>query len=56
MHRVRKLVDVVSLPSHELFIGEVMAVFADQECLTGGKPDIEKMKPFVLTMPDNNYW
>ena len=51
-----KLVDVVSLPSHYLFLGEVMAVFADKDCLTEGKPDIEKMNPFVLTMPDNNYW
>lgn len=51
-----KLVDVVTLPSHYLFLGEVMGVFADKDCLTGGKPDIEKMNPFVLTMPDNNYW
>ena len=51
-----KLIDVVSLPSHDLFIGEVMAVLADKECLTSGKPDIEKLKPFVLTMPDNYYW
>jgi flavin reductase (DIM6/NTAB) family NADH-FMN oxidoreductase RutF len=51
-----KLVDVVSLPSHYLFLGQVMAVFADKDCLTGGKPDVEKIRPFVLTMPDNNYW
>jgi flavin reductase (DIM6/NTAB) family NADH-FMN oxidoreductase RutF len=51
-----KLVDVISLPSHYLFIGKVEAVFADKQCLTGGKPDLEKIKPFVLTMPDNNYW
>ena len=51
-----KLVDVVSLPSHYLFLGEVVAVFADKDCLTGGRPDIEKVNPFVLTMPDNNYW
>jgi flavin reductase (DIM6/NTAB) family NADH-FMN oxidoreductase RutF len=51
-----QLVDVVSLPSHDLFLGQVVAVFADEDCLTGGKPDVEKMNPFVLTMPDNNYW
>jgi hypothetical protein len=21
-----------------------------------GKPDIEKLRPFTLTMPDNRYW
>jgi flavin reductase (DIM6/NTAB) family NADH-FMN oxidoreductase RutF len=51
-----RLVDVITLPSHYLCIGQVMAVFADQDCLTAGKPDIEKIRPFVLTMPDNNYW
>jgi flavin reductase (DIM6/NTAB) family NADH-FMN oxidoreductase RutF len=51
-----KLVDVVSLPSHYLFLGEVVATYADPVCLTGGRPDIRKIKPFVLTMPDNNYW
>jgi flavin reductase (DIM6/NTAB) family NADH-FMN oxidoreductase RutF len=51
-----KLVDVVSLPSHNLFLGEVVAAYADPDCLTDGKPDVQKIKPFVLTMPDNNYW
>ena len=51
-----KLVEVVSLPTNSLFIGEVVAVHAGSDCLTGGQPDIEKIKPFVLTMPDNRYW
>jgi flavin reductase (DIM6/NTAB) family NADH-FMN oxidoreductase RutF len=51
-----RLVNVVSLPSHFLFLGEVVAVFADEDCLTDGKPDIQKLDPFVLTMPDNRYW
>lgn len=51
-----KLVEVVSLPSHYLFLGKVVATYADEGCLTGGKPDIQKINPFVLTMPDNNYW
>ena len=51
-----RLVDVVSLPSHDLFLGQVVAVFADKDCLTDGKPDVHKIHPFVLTMPDNHYW
>jgi flavin reductase (DIM6/NTAB) family NADH-FMN oxidoreductase RutF len=51
-----RLYNAISLPSHHLFLGEVVATYADEDCLTEGRPDIQKMKPFVLTMPDNNYW
>jgi hypothetical protein len=34
------------------FVGE----YADDGCITEGKPDIQKIKPFTLTMPDNRYW
>jgi flavin reductase (DIM6/NTAB) family NADH-FMN oxidoreductase RutF len=51
-----RLWDVVTLPTHYLVLGEVVAVYSDPACLTDGKPDIRKLKPFVLTMPDNRYW
>ena len=50
------LVEVVSLPSNDLFIGEIVEAYADEGCLTAGSPDISKMQPFTLTMPDNTYW
>jgi flavin reductase (DIM6/NTAB) family NADH-FMN oxidoreductase RutF len=50
------LVSGRSLPSHYLFLGEVVATYADKDCLTDGKPDVQKLNPFVLTVPDNNYW
>ena len=28
----------------------------EERYLTDGKPDIKKINPFTLTMPDNNYW
>jgi flavin reductase (DIM6/NTAB) family NADH-FMN oxidoreductase RutF len=40
-------VDIVTLPSHYLCLGEVAAVYADEYCLTGGKPDVHKVNPFV---------
>jgi len=46
----------VNLPSDTLFIGEVVATYTEERYLTDGKPDVRKIKPFVLTMPDNNYW
>lgn len=51
-----RLVQVVDLPSNELFIGRIVGAYADEGCMTDGKPDIEKMQPFMLTMPDNRYW
>ena len=51
-----RLYQVVELPSHDLFIGEIVAAYADEDSLTDGKPDIVKINPLVLTMPDNNYW
>jgi flavin reductase (DIM6/NTAB) family NADH-FMN oxidoreductase RutF len=51
-----KLVNPVDLPTNTLFIGEIIGAYAEEQFLTDGKPDIRKMIPFTLTMPDNNYW
>ena len=51
-----RLYNTVKLPSDTLFIGEIVEAYADERCLTEGKPDIGKIKPFMLSMPDNNYW
>ena len=50
------LVNIVELPSNDLFIGEIAEAYAEEGCLTKGAPDIAKMMPFTLTMPDNTYW
>lgn len=51
-----KLYDEVRLPFDTLFIGEIVEVYSEDRYLTDGKPDIKKINPFTLTMPDNNYW
>ncbi len=51
-----KLVDIQELPTNDLFIGEITATYTEDQYLTDGKPDIKKINPAVLTMPDNNYW
>ena len=52
-----RLLNAVKLPTNTLFIGEITQAYARPDCLTdAGQPDIEKIKPFTLTMPDNNYW
>ena len=48
---------VVDLGSHELFVADIVATWTEERFLDErGKPDITKMRPFTLTMPDNRYW
>ena len=51
-----RLYQTVPLPSHHLFLGEIVGAYTEERYLTDGKPDVCKMNPFLLTMPDNNYW
>jgi flavin reductase (DIM6/NTAB) family NADH-FMN oxidoreductase RutF len=51
-----RLERVIELPTNELFIGEIVEAFCDEDCLTDGKPDLEKLDAYTLTMPDNRYW
>ena len=50
-----KISDFVDIEkSHELFIGEVVNAYADDEYLTEGAPDISKFKTFTFSM--GHYW
>ena len=51
-----RLVQAVDLPSNTLFIGQIMGTYTEEKYLTDGKPDIVKINPFTLSMPDNQYW
>jgi flavin reductase (DIM6/NTAB) family NADH-FMN oxidoreductase RutF len=51
-----KLSRTVELPTNSFFIGEIVGSYSEEQFLTKGAPDIEKVKPFLLTMPDNRYW
>lgn len=51
-----KLVETLELPTHYFFVGEIVAAYSEEQYLTQGKPDIKKMEPLLLTMPDNSYW
>jgi flavin reductase (DIM6/NTAB) family NADH-FMN oxidoreductase RutF len=50
------LYDALKLPNDTLYVGEVREVYSAEPFLTEGKPDIEKIQPFTLSMPDNHYW
>ncbi|MCX7018394.1 MAG: flavin reductase family protein [Candidatus Sumerlaeota bacterium] len=51
-----RVTQTVELANDALFIADIVAAYSEDKYLTGGAPDVLKMKPFVLTMPDNHYW
>jgi len=51
-----KLVKTVELPTNSFFIGEIVGAYSEERFLTNNMPDIKKINPFLLTMPDNGYW
>ncbi len=51
-----KVFKTVDLPADYLYIGEIVNAYSENRYLTDGKPDVQKINPFGLTMPDNHYW
>jgi flavin reductase (DIM6/NTAB) family NADH-FMN oxidoreductase RutF len=51
-----KVVQTVDLPTNFFFIGQIMNIYTEDKYLTDGLFDMKKVKPFLLTMPDNNFW
>lgn len=51
-----RLVQTVEFPTNELFVGEIVEAYCSDEFITNGVPDLEKLAPYALTMPDNRYW
>ncbi len=42
------MIHMLDLGSHELIIGKIEEIYADEECLTEGRPDAFKIKPFTM--------
>jgi len=51
-----RLAQTVELPTNSLFIGEIVSCYTEERFMTEGSPDVTKIEPIVLTMPDNSYW
>jgi len=52
-----QLHQAVDLGTHDLFVAEIVGTWTEEwYLLPDGKPDVAKMRPFMLTMPDNRYW
>lgn len=42
--------------SNDIFIGEIIRIFYNKDCLTEGKPDLKKIDPVLLTLDTMQYW
>jgi len=51
-----EVVHILNLGSHSLFVGRIEETHISENCLTNGKPDVHKIKPFIYTTePDRHY-
>lgn len=48
--------ETVDMPTNTFFIGELVGAWTEEQYMTDGYIDVEKVRPFTLTMPDNRYW
>jgi flavin reductase (DIM6/NTAB) family NADH-FMN oxidoreductase RutF len=50
-----RVVRKVDLPGNNLYVGEQVAVYADERILVDGEPHIAKLEPFLLVIPPTEY-
>lgn len=51
-----KLTKTVDLPGRDIFIGEVLETYVNEECITDGKLDFKKINPLLFTSANATYW
>jgi flavin reductase (DIM6/NTAB) family NADH-FMN oxidoreductase RutF len=52
-----RLHQTVDLGTHMLFVAEIVGTWTEERfLLPEGKPDVAKLRPLLLTMPDKRYW
>lgn len=51
-----RLLQTVDFPRHDIFLGEVIETFCDEEYLTDGVVDFRKVNPILFVMNDRSYW
>jgi len=44
-----RVVHTLNLGSHSLFVGRIEETYVSESCLTNGKPDVNKIRPFIYT-------
>lgn len=52
MNFLCKVIQTIPVFDFEMFLGEVVAVYVNEQCLTDGKPDPIKINPLILMGPN----
>ncbi|MFC2015176.1 flavin reductase family protein [Chloroflexota bacterium] len=50
-----KVLHILDLGSHALIVGRIEESFVSEECLSDGKPDVDKIKPIIFVSPGRQY-
>lgn len=51
-----RLMKTVDFPQHDLFIGEIVATYCEEQYITNGVVDFSKVQPLLFVMNDTSYW
>jgi len=51
-----ELLDVLDYKTHDIFIGKIAAVYAEDGVLTNGTIDLQKVRPMLFDMHFRKYW
>jgi flavin reductase (DIM6/NTAB) family NADH-FMN oxidoreductase RutF len=51
-----RLHDTYDTRTHDVFIGEIVATYADDAVLTNGRVDLAKVKPLMFDRSSKKYW
>ncbi len=51
-----ELMKTVDFPSHDVFVGKIVATYCDESVLTDGVVDFGKVQPILFVMNDRSYW
>jgi flavin reductase (DIM6/NTAB) family NADH-FMN oxidoreductase RutF len=51
-----RLVETVDARTHDVFVGEIVATWADPAVLTDGRIDLGKVRPLLFDMSSREYW
>ena len=51
-----KLVDHIDYKTHDLFVGRVEKIYAEENVITNGTIDIAKVRPMLFDMHQRKYW
>jgi len=51
-----RLIQTVDFPRHDVFVGEIVETYCDEQCLTDGIVDLIQVQPILFAMNDRGYW